>query len=157
VWRNANTACDVVGNGNDSRNHANTPAAAVNESHAGLPPAAVSRNHADLPLAGVNRNHANTPSAAVNGSHAGTLPADNSDVFIAGNSKRRHAYDLRPAAVRRQPNRIRRLILDSEPYKVVSAANTAPALPDVYETGWEFSSAIGAGAVMYCTEQFVDH
>jgi hypothetical protein len=70
----------------------------------------------------------------VNGSHVGTLPVGDSDVLIAGNSKCRHAYDLRPAAVRRQPNRTR-LILDSEPYKVGSTTKTAPASPEVYETG----------------------
>jgi hypothetical protein len=37
VRRNGITACDVVGNGNDSRNHGNTPAAAVNESHVDSP------------------------------------------------------------------------------------------------------------------------
>jgi hypothetical protein len=92
--------CDVilveVGNGNDSRNHADTPAATANGSHADL------------------------PAVAVNGSHAGPLPADNSDVLIAGSSKHKHAYDLRPATVRRQANRLRHLIRNSTSRRVRS-------------------------------------
>jgi hypothetical protein len=83
----ANTACDVVGNGNDSRNHADSPAIVV---------------------------------VTVNENHADALPADDSDVLIAGNSKHKHAFNLRPATVRRQPNRLRHLIRNSTSSRVRS-------------------------------------
>ena len=123
--RNTSIGSEDVCSGNDNRCRKNVPSADssstlqgyVNESHASLPSTAINESHAgasaapDIPA---NKNHASVPAADDNGSHANTSQAEAGDMLIAGNSKHKHAYDLRPAAVRSRPHRIRHLVCNCE-------------------------------------------